>query len=220
MSAPNAFDEQARRKLAEREHPFDEAAWTAMQPALDAQQMDRRKRRLLLWIPFLVGMGAATWWFTREQETPTVASVRPEATEQPTTAPEVKPALEISEPLVEGTTTKTTVSNDPITTNVQPSPVVQEKKEASITEKRGTPPHQQTSIASTKSMDEKPATTPAVIPPQGTNTASSVADPIEPVAVVPGSTIPSSATTSPDEDHTSSEDVVIIHGVEPDLPVV
>ncbi|MEZ4789880.1 MAG: hypothetical protein R2811_07670 [Flavobacteriales bacterium] len=220
MSAPNAFDEQARRKLAEREHPFDEAAWTAMQPALDAQQMDRRKRRLLLWIPFLVGIGVATWWFTREQETSTVASVRPEATEQQATAPEVKPALEIEEPLVEGATTKTTVSNDPISTNVQPSPVVQGKKEASITEKHGTHPHQRTSIASTKSMDEKPAIAATVVPPPGTNTATSVADPIEPVVVVPGSTIPSSATTSPDEDHISSEEVVVIHNVEPDLPVV
>ncbi|MCB0767448.1 MAG: hypothetical protein KDB95_09620, partial [Flavobacteriales bacterium] len=220
MSAPNAFDEQARRKLAEREHPFDEAAWTAMQPALDAQQKDRRKRRLLLWIPFLVGMGVATWWFTREQETSTVASVRPEATDQQATVPEVKSALEIAEPLVDGTTTKTTVSNDPITTNVRPSPVVQEKKETSIPEKRGTFPHQQTSIASTKSMDEKPAITATVVPPQGINTATSVADPIEPVVVVPSSTIPSSATTTPGEDHTSNEDVVIIHGVEPDLPVV
>ena len=68
MSAPNAFDEQARRKLAEREHPFDEAAWASLQPALDAQREQRRKRRFILWSTFALGVGIAGWWMIRKEE--------------------------------------------------------------------------------------------------------------------------------------------------------
>ncbi|MBX2974191.1 MAG: hypothetical protein KF797_13935, partial [Flavobacteriales bacterium] len=61
MSAPNAFDDLARRKLAEREHPFDEAAWEALRPELDALRTGKRRRRFVLWFTLLVGAGVAGW---------------------------------------------------------------------------------------------------------------------------------------------------------------
>lgn len=89
MSAPNAFDDLARRKLNEREHPFDEAAWNALQPELDALREKRRKRRFILWFTVLIGIGAASAWLLREQGASTadhVANEVPSAksTETPT----------------------------------------------------------------------------------------------------------------------------------------
>lgn len=69
MNPPNAFDDLARRKLNEREHPFDEAAWNALQPELIELRGKRRKRRFILWLTLLIGVGAAGWWVTREEAT-------------------------------------------------------------------------------------------------------------------------------------------------------
>jgi hypothetical protein len=61
MSATNDFDERARRKLEEREHAFDESAWQALRPELDAMRDQKRRRRFVLWFIVLAILGAAGW---------------------------------------------------------------------------------------------------------------------------------------------------------------
>lgn len=72
MSAPDPFDELARRKLAEREHPFDESAWADLQPALDAQR-GRDHRRILLWLPLALAIVGLAWWLIPTQGPSSVA---------------------------------------------------------------------------------------------------------------------------------------------------
>ncbi len=61
MNTPDNFDELSRRKLAEREFPFEEAHWADVQRALET----RRKRRIG-WLPLAaVGVllvGGVIWW--------------------------------------------------------------------------------------------------------------------------------------------------------------
>lgn len=219
MSAPNAFDEQARRKLAEREHPFDEAAWTAMQPALDAQRNDRRRRRLLLWIPFLVGIGAAGWWLTREQEPSTRATVPPAATEQQVTAPEATPVLEEAEP-VNATASEPNAHAEQITTNDQPSSPAQEKGAAASTKKRGPIPPQQAARPITRPNAVKPASAVTIVPAPSTIASISATDPIEPVAIAASAPAPSTASPSSDPNSTPEGSVSSANSDEPGMPNV
>lgn len=73
MNTPNEFDDLARRKLNEREHPFDEAAWNALRPELDAIRGEKRRRRFLLWFLLLAVTGTAGWLLWNGETTSTIA---------------------------------------------------------------------------------------------------------------------------------------------------
>jgi len=73
MNTPNEFDELARRKLNEREHPFDEAAWNALRPELDAMRGEKRRRRFLLWFFLLAVTGAGGWVLLNGEPNSTIA---------------------------------------------------------------------------------------------------------------------------------------------------
>lgn len=61
MNTPDNFDELSRRKLAEREFPFEEAHWIDVQRALESG----RKRKAAWW-PWAAGalllIGVGAWW--------------------------------------------------------------------------------------------------------------------------------------------------------------
>ena len=82
MSAMNDFDERARRKLSEREHPFDESAWQALRPELDALRERKRRRRFVLWFMLLASLGVAGWLLAPKNAIPPVAE-RGTSTERP-----------------------------------------------------------------------------------------------------------------------------------------
>lgn len=90
MSATNDFDERARRKLAEREHPFDESAWEALQPQLTAMRDRERRRRFVLWFLLIGCLGAAGWLVTPRQSDGPLAEHRSseKAAASPTPSPE------------------------------------------------------------------------------------------------------------------------------------
>lgn len=82
MSATNDFDERARRKLSEREHPFDESAWQALRPELDALRERKRRRRFVLWFTLLASVGVAGWLLAPKNAIPPVAE-RSTSSERP-----------------------------------------------------------------------------------------------------------------------------------------
>lgn len=107
MNAPNAFDDLARRKLAERDHPFDEAAWEALRPELDAMRADRRRRRFLLWFMLLIGAGIAGWLLIPDAPRPDLEGVRKTSTTPIAKAAEA-PVDDASTSAPEGTSTSST----------------------------------------------------------------------------------------------------------------
>ncbi|MFZ1688440.1 MAG: hypothetical protein WAU70_13505 [Flavobacteriales bacterium] len=61
MNTPDNFDELSRRKLAEREFPFDETHWLDVQRSLSAE-----RKRKVTWLPWAAGavllLGIGAWW--------------------------------------------------------------------------------------------------------------------------------------------------------------
>lgn len=85
MNHENEFDELARRKLAERDFPFQEAHWLDAQRAIAAERKGRRGGAL--WV---VGGAAvliiAAWLLWPMNETPTMAVVKEGSTNSPVEA--------------------------------------------------------------------------------------------------------------------------------------
>ena len=78
MSAKNDFDERARRKLSEREHAFDESAWQALRPELDAMRDRDRRRRFVLWFIVFAFLGAAGWILSPKESDGPIVERSPE----------------------------------------------------------------------------------------------------------------------------------------------
>ncbi|MEO8068201.1 MAG: hypothetical protein ABI599_10965 [Flavobacteriales bacterium] len=105
MNTPNNFDELSRRKLAEREFPFEEAHWVDVQRALNSD-----RKRKAAWFPWAAGalllIGVGTWLAidgtddaAEVVQLPTPESnsaTAPAVVEQPATASPVQPSQEPS----------------------------------------------------------------------------------------------------------------------------
>ena len=88
MKTRDNFDELSRRKLAEREFPFEEAHWAVVQNALETE----RKRRIG-WLPWAAAgvllVVGAIWWATPSAQQPAEVAATGtvvEPTEGPTSA--------------------------------------------------------------------------------------------------------------------------------------
>lgn len=67
MNLENEFDELARRKLEERNFPFQESDWQQAQALLARQQ--RSRMRIWPWaLGLLLVAGSAAWWLSNEQD--------------------------------------------------------------------------------------------------------------------------------------------------------
>lgn len=109
MSATNDFDERARRKLAEREHAFDESAWQALRPELDAMRDQKRRRRFVLWFMVFAFLGAAGWILSPTESDGPIVERSPE--------PERDPGMVT----IEDTTPSPTTTSTATASNAQPA---------------------------------------------------------------------------------------------------
>lgn len=141
MSATNDFDERARRKLAEREHAFDESAWQALRPELDALRDRKRRRRFVLWFTLLASMGVAGWLLAPKNAIPPVAERRT-SSERPSA---VVSENEVPSPTV---TSPTSTKEPSIAQPASPSPPKAEPEPLSTAEPES---------ATEKRPHEKPA---------------------------------------------------------------
>ncbi|MBS1580785.1 MAG: hypothetical protein JST66_01155 [Bacteroidetes bacterium] len=135
MSKQNHFDELARRKLEERQFPFDEAQWQAARQAIRAE---RNKRRAGGWalagcVVLLAGL-ALLWWPAGEGDEHTIT-----ATDIPGQAP--PEALAPNSTWTDGTDERTATTHapgSPVTTAEElaaPTPMTPPVSDASSTEK-------------------------------------------------------------------------------------
>jgi hypothetical protein len=78
MNLENEFDELARRKLQELEHPFEEANWDEAQRMITAQRKGRGGR-MIIGAMALLFLGTAAWWATRPNDAASPTSVAEQA---------------------------------------------------------------------------------------------------------------------------------------------
>ena len=78
MNLNNEFDDLARRKLQEKDHPFEEAHWQDAQRMIAAQRKGRGGRMIIGALALLF-LGTAAWWATRPHDASSLASAAEQA---------------------------------------------------------------------------------------------------------------------------------------------
>ncbi|MBK9417931.1 MAG: hypothetical protein IPN62_11705 [Flavobacteriales bacterium] len=78
MNLENEFDELARRKLKEQEHPFEESHWHEAQRMIVAQRKGRGGRMIIGTLALLF-LGTAAWWATRPHDASSLTSAAEQA---------------------------------------------------------------------------------------------------------------------------------------------